>query len=249
MKANTEKNVYYVGDADVGITIKIHALGEASNVSIYNLNSQEKMTIDTSKMIIKERRRLLEDTDITWESGKYIYSPSWNLGGIESTVDSGADNLRVSGYIPVIPRTNIEYTTALPWTYGLLFCGYDAEKHYVEGSYIRCSSTSKGKIITGVYEIPPAVKYIRLCVNDEYNDINLFTYTKPNYKESELFNDKEIIWESGAEMYTDGSIGSGGENDMVSDFIPVIPGSMCYHSLCSIRYNSLIANVYDSDKK
>lgn len=43
----TEKNVYYDGDSEVGITITIHALGEVHNITIYNVVTREYMEIDT----------------------------------------------------------------------------------------------------------------------------------------------------------------------------------------------------------
>lgn len=45
-----EKNVIYHGDAEVGITITIHAIGEASDIMIYNTGTREKMSIDTDKL-------------------------------------------------------------------------------------------------------------------------------------------------------------------------------------------------------
>lgn len=45
-----EKTVYYDGDAEVGITITIHALDDARNITIYNARTREVMRIDTSKI-------------------------------------------------------------------------------------------------------------------------------------------------------------------------------------------------------
>ena len=44
------KTIYYDGDADVGITVRIHAIGSAKNVSIYNIGTREVMRIDTDKL-------------------------------------------------------------------------------------------------------------------------------------------------------------------------------------------------------
>jgi hypothetical protein len=46
----TEKTVYYDGDAEIGIVITIHALGEARNITIYNTGTREVMRIDTTKI-------------------------------------------------------------------------------------------------------------------------------------------------------------------------------------------------------
>lgn len=46
----TERVVTYNGDAEVGVTVYIHALGEASNIAIYNVPTREVMRIDTAKL-------------------------------------------------------------------------------------------------------------------------------------------------------------------------------------------------------
>ena len=38
IKNETEQVVVYNGDAEIGVTITIHAIGEASNITIYNLS-------------------------------------------------------------------------------------------------------------------------------------------------------------------------------------------------------------------
>lgn len=46
----TEKTVYYDGDAEVGVTITIHAIGDVHNIIIYNTGTREHMEIDTDKI-------------------------------------------------------------------------------------------------------------------------------------------------------------------------------------------------------
>lgn len=46
----TENIVTYNGDVEIGLTINIHAIGEASNISIYNLMNGEVMRINTDKI-------------------------------------------------------------------------------------------------------------------------------------------------------------------------------------------------------
>lgn len=46
----TEKTVYYDGDSEIGITINIHAVGEAGNITIYNTGTREMMKIDAEKI-------------------------------------------------------------------------------------------------------------------------------------------------------------------------------------------------------
>lgn len=45
-----EKVITYNGDAEIGVTITIHAIGEASNITIYNTGTREVMKIDTEKL-------------------------------------------------------------------------------------------------------------------------------------------------------------------------------------------------------
>lgn len=46
-KIDTVKNVHYEGDFEIGIVIKIHAVGDVSNIAIYNLDKNEEMSINT----------------------------------------------------------------------------------------------------------------------------------------------------------------------------------------------------------
>lgn len=46
----TEQTVYYEGDADTGIVITMYAIGEVSNISIYNTLTKEEMHLDTAKI-------------------------------------------------------------------------------------------------------------------------------------------------------------------------------------------------------
>jgi len=46
----TEKVITYNGDSEIGVTITIHAVGEASKIAIYNTGTREIMRIDTDKL-------------------------------------------------------------------------------------------------------------------------------------------------------------------------------------------------------
>lgn len=46
----TEKTIFYDGDSEIGITIKMHAIGECGSVSIYNTKTREKMLINSDKI-------------------------------------------------------------------------------------------------------------------------------------------------------------------------------------------------------
>ena len=47
----TENVVIYKGDADVGITIQMHAIGEVFNPKIYNTTTREVMALDHDKIV------------------------------------------------------------------------------------------------------------------------------------------------------------------------------------------------------
>lgn len=46
----TENVITYRGDSEIGITIQIHAIGEAGSITIYNTGTRESMRIDTIKL-------------------------------------------------------------------------------------------------------------------------------------------------------------------------------------------------------
>lgn len=50
LQNKTENVVVYNGDIETGITISIHAIGEARGISIYNVTTRESMLIDTDKI-------------------------------------------------------------------------------------------------------------------------------------------------------------------------------------------------------
>lgn len=50
IRNKTENVVVYNGDIETGITITIHAIGEAQGIAIYNVTTRETMFIDTGKI-------------------------------------------------------------------------------------------------------------------------------------------------------------------------------------------------------
>lgn len=46
----TEGTIYYDGDAEIGITIQIHAIGEAAGLVVYNTKTREIMRINDDKL-------------------------------------------------------------------------------------------------------------------------------------------------------------------------------------------------------
>lgn len=50
IERKTERVVIYDGDAEIGMTITIHAIGEARNITIYNRSTRGSMRINTDKI-------------------------------------------------------------------------------------------------------------------------------------------------------------------------------------------------------
>lgn len=59
------KSVLYTGDASVGIVASIHALGPATNFSMYNAETRETMRIDTTKLTALTGSAIIFGDDIT----------------------------------------------------------------------------------------------------------------------------------------------------------------------------------------
>lgn len=71
----TENTVYYAGDAEIGVLINIHALGEATNITIYNLDTREVLKIDTQKLLTLTGSGLVNGDEIiisTVKGEKYV---------------------------------------------------------------------------------------------------------------------------------------------------------------------------------
>lgn len=51
LQVEQQQTVLYEGDAEVGITIFIHAVGGATNLTIYNVNTRESMSISSSRLL------------------------------------------------------------------------------------------------------------------------------------------------------------------------------------------------------
>lgn len=70
------RTVYYTGDSEIGIDVYIHALGHATNVTIYNVDTHESMKIDTNKLALLTGSGIIAGDDIiisTIKGKKSIY--------------------------------------------------------------------------------------------------------------------------------------------------------------------------------
>lgn len=117
---NTLAILNYKGDVDTGVIITIHALDAAENIHIYNVDTGEEMTIDTSKIreltgtdlmsrddiVISTVRgdrycKLLRNGEYTNLIGAISKDSDWfqitaGNNGFGFTADSGEGNLSVS---------------------------------------------------------------------------------------------------------------------------------------------------------
>jgi hypothetical protein len=60
----TATNIYYLGDAPIGLTIYIHANGAANDVSIINTETLETLAIDSAQLISITGSDIVEGDDI-----------------------------------------------------------------------------------------------------------------------------------------------------------------------------------------
>lgn len=72
----TTNTVYYEGDAEVGIVIRLRAIGNATNVTIFNLGTRESLKIDTTKLATMTGFGIISGDEIiisTLRDNMYIY--------------------------------------------------------------------------------------------------------------------------------------------------------------------------------
>ena len=64
IQRSTMGTVLYSGEADIGITIYIHAIGNVTNPTIYNLTTRESMKIDTTRLRLSTGSAIVAGDDI-----------------------------------------------------------------------------------------------------------------------------------------------------------------------------------------
>ena len=70
-----ERSIWYDGDTEIGVVISIHAIGQATNITIYNTGTRESMRIDTDKIAALVGSGIGNGDEITIstvEGNKYI---------------------------------------------------------------------------------------------------------------------------------------------------------------------------------
>lgn len=64
-KLDKSKNVHYDGDYNIGIIMTMHAVGEVTNITLYNLDTKEEMGINTDTLELVTGKGIVADDIIT----------------------------------------------------------------------------------------------------------------------------------------------------------------------------------------
>ena len=67
---STSETVYYTGDSEIGVTINIHAIGNATNLVIHNVTTRESMKIDTTRLTTMTGYGIIAGDDIMISTSK-----------------------------------------------------------------------------------------------------------------------------------------------------------------------------------
>lgn len=86
IKHQTENVITYTGDSEIGITITIHAIGEATNIKIYNTGTREQMALDTAKLEELTGYGIIAGDTITINTRKRYKSIKLLRNGIETNI-------------------------------------------------------------------------------------------------------------------------------------------------------------------
>lgn len=65
IQLKSEQTIYYTGDAETGVVINMHAIGNVENVDIYNLGTREVMRLDTTRLAEMTGYGIIAGDDIT----------------------------------------------------------------------------------------------------------------------------------------------------------------------------------------
>lgn len=65
LQFESEQTVYYSGESEIGVTIRIRAIGTVENLTIYNTGTREFIKIDTDKMERITGHPIIEGDEIT----------------------------------------------------------------------------------------------------------------------------------------------------------------------------------------
>ena len=119
IKNTTEEVVYYSGDAEVGIVIKIHAVAEVKNITIYNAKTREIMRIDTTKLERLTGNGIIAGDEIIISTIKGDKSVTLLRNGIYTNILNCLD--KNSDWFQLVKGDNIFYYTADEGVYNMYF--------------------------------------------------------------------------------------------------------------------------------
>lgn len=109
----TEKMIYYEGDSEIGITITIHAIGEAGNITIYNTGTREVMKIDSDKIANLTGQGIITGDDIIITTTRGDKKVGLLRGGVYTNILNALD--KNSDWFQLAKGENVFAYTA---TYG-----------------------------------------------------------------------------------------------------------------------------------
>lgn len=81
-----QQNIYYDGDAEVGMKIVMHALGEVGDVTIYNMQTREQMRIPEARLVALTGKKIVYGDTITINTNKGEKSITLERDGITTNI-------------------------------------------------------------------------------------------------------------------------------------------------------------------
>lgn len=128
LRLDTRATINYLGDVDTGMLITIHFLGSATNITIYNTETREKMSINTQKIadLTQGAVGLGDDIIINTKRGER-YARLLRDGvytNIISSIDKNADWMQLSvgnntfAFTAETGETNVVMTLSYRAAYG-----------------------------------------------------------------------------------------------------------------------------------
>lgn len=76
-----DRNIYYDGDVEMGVNIRLHFTGQVTNLTIYNTGTRESMSIDTAKIESLTGAGIVAGDDIYIDTNKGNKSVTLLRGG------------------------------------------------------------------------------------------------------------------------------------------------------------------------
>lgn len=115
----TEKTIYYTGDAEVGVVITIHAIGDVGSITIHNTGTRETMMIDADSIETLTGSGIVNGDDIyisTMKGDKYVmllrdgvYTNILNALSKDSDWFQLAKGDNIFAYTAVSGATNLQF--------------------------------------------------------------------------------------------------------------------------------------------